>query len=221
MTHLQNEPGESGNSDATAATEGPAGVEPPPSLGGPRTPWGKARSSQNAVKHGLCAQAAIIEGEDPVELEAMHAEFLNDERPQTATERLLVERIVMAGWRLRRAGRYEAHLVTANLAIVRRQRVQNGKWKRDKDTQAEAELDRPRAIHLMLAGRAHAQMVRHETALGRELYKAIGELRKVLADRTASSRHGRRGDPDTQRTVPETAGVDAEVPRPQPPPRVG
>jgi len=181
---LQNEPGEFANSDdaiVTAVTNKNAG--------GPKTPWDKAKSSQNAVKHGLCAQATIIEGEDPDELEAMHEEFLADEKPQTATERLLVEQIVMAGWRLRRASRYEGQLLTAKLATVRRERANRAHWKRDDDPETEAQFDLPRAVTGVLAGKAHAQMVRHENAISRELFKAIAELRKVRKERAESSKH--------------------------------
>ena len=34
---------------------------------GPRTPEGKARSSQNALKHGLLARDAVMADEDPAE----------------------------------------------------------------------------------------------------------------------------------------------------------
>ena len=186
MANERNELGEFGLSNDRTDSQPPF-VEPlPPHGGGPKTPFGKARSSQNAIKHGLCAQAAIIEGEDPAELEAMHAEFLTDEKPQTAMERLLIERVVMAGWRLRRAGRYEQNLIRTKLATVRRQRAHNTKWGRVKDEQAEAELDLPRAIDLCLQGKGHAQMVRYENSLARELYKAIGELRKTQANRADS-----------------------------------
>ena len=203
----------------SAASPADAVQQPPPlgavsaasPAGGPKTAWGKAKSSLNAIKHGLCADSAknaIIEGEDPAELEAMHEEFLADEKPQTATERLLVERIVMAGWKLRRASRYEAQVLQAKLATVRRQRVHNTKWGKDADD--EAELDVPRAIDLMLAGRAHAQMVRHESAISRELYKAIGELRKVQKDKEKrtrnmpASRHGTQAEQsDTVASPPD------------------
>ena len=199
MTNVRNEPGEFGLSNDPTDPQPPA-VEAPPSHGavqespphggGPKTPFGKARSSQNAVKHGLCAQAAIIEGEDPAELEAMHAEFLTDEKPKTAMERLLIERVVIAGWRLRRAGRYEQNLIQTKLATVRRQRAHNAKWGRVKDERAEAQLDVPREIDLCLQGKGHAQMVRYETSLARELYKAIGELRKTQARRADSETAG-------------------------------
>ena len=82
MTTVQNESGEFGVSgqDQPAA---PARPEGHVGQTGPKTAWGKARSSQNAIKHGLCADPAknaIIDGEDLAELAAMHEEFLADER---------------------------------------------------------------------------------------------------------------------------------------------
>ena len=156
---------------------------------GPKMPWGKAKSSRNALKHGLCAQAAIIPGEDPAELEALREELLADEKPQTAMERMLIDCIVMAGWRLRRASRYEGHLLTAKLASVRRQRANDTKWRRIEDPQAEAELDLPRAVDKCLESGAHRQMVRYENAMTRELFRAMNELRtqRAHADTTPSA----------------------------------
>ena len=162
---------------------------------GPKTMWGKAKSSQNAVKHGLCAQAAIIDGEDPAELAALHAEFLADEKPQTAMERMLIEQIVMAGWKLRRASRYEGQLLKAKLATIRRQRAHNTRHGSvtirqahgKQDERAEAELDMPRAVDLMLQGKSHWQMTRYGNGITREMYKAMGELRKVQKERAKST----------------------------------
>ena len=36
---------------------------------GPNTPEGKARSSKNALKHGLLARDAVLPGEDPADFD--------------------------------------------------------------------------------------------------------------------------------------------------------
>jgi hypothetical protein len=74
---------------------------------GPRTPEGKARSSRNALKHGLTSNEALIPEEDPAEFEASRQEFLAELRPAGATEETLAEVMVMANWKLRRVWRME------------------------------------------------------------------------------------------------------------------
>ena len=78
---------------------------------GPRTPEGKARSSMNALKHGLTAQtSALMPTEDPAEYAQFHADMLNDLRPRPGLESALVERIIQLSWRLRRVPAAEAAL---------------------------------------------------------------------------------------------------------------
>ena len=78
---------------------------------GPRTPEGKARSSMNALKHGLtAATSALMPTEDPAEYAQFHADMLNDLRPRPGLESALVERITQLSWRLRRIPAAEAAL---------------------------------------------------------------------------------------------------------------
>ena len=57
----------------------------------------------NALKHGIYASAPIIEGEDPQEFEALHAELREEWMPDGALEEDTVASIAMAIWRKRRA----------------------------------------------------------------------------------------------------------------------
>jgi len=74
---------------------------------GPRTPEGKAVVSQNAVKHGLLAQADVIRGEDREEFELYREELFWELNPLGTMESRLAERIVSLAWRLRRAERLQ------------------------------------------------------------------------------------------------------------------
>ena len=74
---------------------------------GPRTPEGKAAVAQNAVKHGLLARAAVLQGEDWEEYTCFHEEMMDELYPDAMQEEELAERIVDLSWRLRRAGRYQ------------------------------------------------------------------------------------------------------------------
>jgi hypothetical protein len=78
---------------------------------GPRTPEGKARSSQNALKHGLRAQRfVVLADEDAAEYEAHEDALLAELAPEGALQTLLARRVAAAAWRLVRADRIEAEL---------------------------------------------------------------------------------------------------------------
>ena len=79
---------------------------------GPRTPEGKAVSRFNALKSGINAQAQVIPGEDPADLEAMSAGYHQEWAPTTWLERFLVDSLVRADWLLQRLSRLEAGLWT-------------------------------------------------------------------------------------------------------------
>jgi hypothetical protein len=82
---------------------------------GPRTPEGKATSSRNSLLHGLTAAKHFLPDEDPAGpallLEDLRAEW----KPNGPTQELLVERMAVASWRLRRFVRVEAGLFNLTL----------------------------------------------------------------------------------------------------------
>jgi hypothetical protein len=77
---------------------------------GPTSPEGKAASSLNALKSGIHAGSHVIRGEDPVELQALTAEFLLHHRPADPNQRALVDTLIAAEWTQRRLRRIEAQL---------------------------------------------------------------------------------------------------------------
>jgi hypothetical protein len=57
---------------------------------GPKTADGKARSAQNALRHGLCAQRfAMVADEDPDEFAAFEAALVGELAPEGVLQRLL------------------------------------------------------------------------------------------------------------------------------------
>ncbi|MGH6915267.1 MAG: hypothetical protein ACREH3_16380, partial [Geminicoccales bacterium] len=78
---------------------------------GPKTPQGKARSAQNALKHGLRAERFTVVGdEDEDDYDAHERALLDELAPEGALQTLLAERIARAAWRLARADVIEAML---------------------------------------------------------------------------------------------------------------
>ena len=75
---------------------------------GPRTPLGRTRVGQNAVKHGLYATAALLPalGETAAGWDAHRAAVVADLDPHGAAEHALAERVAWLLWRQRRVAAY-------------------------------------------------------------------------------------------------------------------
>ena len=79
---------------------------------GPRTEAGKQRSSQNALRHGLTAQTAVLPNEDPEAYQRHVQQFLDEYQPANSTETQLVHEIANTAWRLNRIPFLEADLLS-------------------------------------------------------------------------------------------------------------
>jgi hypothetical protein len=86
---------------------------------GPKTHKGKALASMNALKHGLTAQKLLMPGESAEEFEALLAELFREHRPETVSERQLVDFIATLQWRLRRTATFETSLLNPDAPTVR------------------------------------------------------------------------------------------------------
>jgi hypothetical protein len=76
---------------------------------GPRTPEGKARSSQNARKHGFTASTfAVVRLEDLNEVANLREDLVNLYHPVNSQELFAVERIALAQQSILRAARLES-----------------------------------------------------------------------------------------------------------------
>jgi hypothetical protein len=74
---------------------------------GPRTPEGKDAVRLNALRHGLLSKEMLLPGEDEEALRVLGENLRAELQPVGELENLLVDRIISAYWRLRRAGRVE------------------------------------------------------------------------------------------------------------------
>jgi hypothetical protein len=149
---------------------------------GPRTDAGKAASSRNAVTHGLYCRDLLLPGEDAGELAALRDGLVADVRPRGAAQELIVEQLVAAAWRLRRAraaegalladqtGRMDLAAVAASPAAVARRR-----WDEQVDDAAHLHPRRPLhgpppdpAAHAVPAAAALAALLRADDVAGDE-----------------------------------------------------
>ncbi len=78
---------------------------------GPSTPEGKLRASQNAVRHGLLARCIVMERESLESFEALLSQHLNSLQPVDGVEFGMVEEMVAAYWRMRRAWAIETRML--------------------------------------------------------------------------------------------------------------
>jgi hypothetical protein len=86
---------------------------------GPATPEGKAAVRLNALRYGLRARSLLLPGEDPAEFERLFAGLEADWRPQNQTERLLVEQMAVAQWKLARLEVGECSILAQSIPAER------------------------------------------------------------------------------------------------------
>ena len=130
---------------------------------GPKTDAGKSISSKNARKHGILARAVVINTgvakENRREFKALLNQLHEELEPVGLIEETLVERIAICHWRLRRAIRAESEATRAN-----------HNWtQKDVTLPAESNMD---------------SILRYETAIERQLHRAIKELERLRENRT-------------------------------------
>jgi hypothetical protein len=138
--------------------------------GGVRSEEGKTVSRLNATKHGLLSREVLLEGESQEELDELEDRILRELQPEGEVERILVDRIVSSYWRLRRALRVErAHM---------EYEYQDGL--RD-PLESDSRLRPLAAMVDMLRANSTEKILRYETALERQFYKALHELQRLQA----------------------------------------
>ena len=80
---------------------------------GPRTEEGKAKSSLNNLRHGVFATTQLIPGEDPEAYDLYCRTMIKAFHPLDGAEMALVVELTDTQWRLRRASRYEAKIMSS------------------------------------------------------------------------------------------------------------
>jgi hypothetical protein len=86
---------------------------------GPRTPAGKARSSKNALRHGVYSVLPVVPGlEWNEDWETHRAGILKSLAPEGTLEDALAERVALCLWRLNRVHRYETAVTSVGLERI-------------------------------------------------------------------------------------------------------
>jgi len=122
---------------------------------GPRSPEGKSRVAQNAVRHGLTAKHLVIRPDEQEEFAALQESLLAELDPQGAVELLTFHELLHAAWNLARFRRLEAEFSTGSPDDFL-------------DPGTTAVLDR---------------LSRYQSRAQRAYYKALSELRVLQTNR--------------------------------------
>src|SRR5216684_7501821 len=116
---------------------------------GPRTPEGRARSSQNARTHGLTARDLVIAPDELEEFEELRNDYQTAVLPQDAIQQSEFELLVGAAWNLRRIRRMEVRACSDTTRTA---------------DQLEKDLDR---------------LVRYKTCIERTFHRSLKELKAL------------------------------------------
>jgi hypothetical protein len=152
---------------------------------GPRTVEGKEASSQNALKHGLCANRNVIRTESQEEYNIFRDEMIADITPAGAMELMLAERIVSLSWRLKRAEHFQN---AAMNALIERDLNDSGCGWHDgirhqaRDEAADGNFDLILGITVNIdfsRNKILEQLLAYEQRIESRLYRAIAELKKM------------------------------------------
>jgi hypothetical protein len=87
---------------------------------GPRSEAGIQATKYNALRHGLAAKdLLVIVEEDPAELDVLRATLREQHSPANEIEEMLVDEIAQCWWRLQRARKHEAWVVSGTFKHFR------------------------------------------------------------------------------------------------------
>src|SRR5262245_25349602 len=139
---------------------------------GPKTPQGRAKSSMNALKHGLTAETHAVDGENPDELPRFIAMVVDYFQPTSDLETELVLELANLRWRLRRVPVMETGLFDTQQTLLTRI-----------DPNYENAPDQERLGRLYAGvSRSLDLLTRYETRLQRRYNQALANLLKMRAD---------------------------------------
>jgi hypothetical protein len=196
---------------------------------GPRSAEGKAASSRNGLKHGLCAGQHLLPGEDPEEFLFLLKDLSDRLRPEGPAEEKLVQRIAAGQWRLDRALPIEAGIYRdrcREVSIIDRQQQEVHEWeigtgyKKERPPVPHNEGDLlARAFIADAAGpNSLTKLARYETAIGRSIDRSLRQLKAFQAARNTPAPTPQPDcgppakSPEPAETKPQTPPDPASVP---------
>jgi hypothetical protein len=165
---------------------------------GPVTPEGKARSSQNAYRHGLLAHTMVLRTEDKEAFGQYLDQHLERWQPFDDVELNLVEEMVGAAWRGRRAAGMQTMVYDAEIAAI--------------EPSGCSGNDLVDAFNRLAASPALGLFHRYETHYHRIYHRCIATLMKLQKARLAAP-----AEPAAPAAPAEPAVPNEPKPEPQSP----
>jgi hypothetical protein len=202
---------------------------------GPRSPEGKARSAQNARKHGFTASTfAVVRLEDVNEIADLTADAVAVYQPVNSQELFAVERIALAQQSMLRAARLESGLFTTCLNETLDQRDKPMMFLDPAMVDGDAEATRQQNRNYLLAegftmaakaSNVWSLFLRYQAQAERQYRRAIEEfdrlksLRQELPNEPIFDPQPEPTEPvcspsETNPMAPETSGSHAGSRRP-------
>jgi len=119
---------------------------------GPRTPEGKARTSQNSVSSGLFAARDFVRPEEAGEYYQLHETLWKELHPATLMENIQAAEIITAAWRLHRCAGLEEALGSAADPVAEQKSIDRARIQaHGLQLRATAELRRLRKDHAVVS----------------------------------------------------------------------
>lgn len=145
---------------------------------GPKTPEGKARSSRNALRHGLTANFPLLDHELSDEFQSFLDAYIDRYQPADVVELDLVQTMAIARWRLRRIAAIETALFE-NKILTSEEEI----------AEEFDSIDGPNRLAWVfekMAGesRALALLMRYEASLNRLYERAAKQLKELQNEPT-------------------------------------
>ena len=136
---------------------------------GPKTEEGKAKSSMNALKHGLTSQRVWLNEEEERDFKEFRLGLVDEMEPWGSLEMQFVCRIAAQMWRLARVPGMEAELLE----------------KMSHDSFDDSYIGLGEAFHKDIStyGGSLERLARYEAIIERSLTRLLNEYRKIQADR--------------------------------------
>jgi hypothetical protein len=143
---------------------------------GPKSPEGKARSSRNAIRHGLTTTTFLVRNEDVPYFTDFRNAFLDRFNPRDKVELYQVEVMVHARWNQRRAWTIENEIL--NIEMKRRlEDLEEEFIVLTETTRLALAME-----HCMSESRAVALIHRYEVRLENQFHRALKTLLEMKKD---------------------------------------
>jgi hypothetical protein len=153
---------------------------------GPRTPEGKEKAAQNALKHGLLAREAVVVGEEIEDFDLWRDQLRAELGPVGLVESLLVERIAGLSWRLQRAERFhtEAFDVLYTQCAID---PQSKRWHPAPGPDAADPVVGLTVVKDFSQTKVLERLLMYERRIENSLYRTMAELRRVQRQRQGAA----------------------------------